>query len=63
MTEEDVIALQTEFEILKKIDHPNVVNMHNMFEDNNHYSLVMELIQGGQVSFLPLKLRKYRAFG
>ena len=49
MTEEDIVALHTEFEILKSIDHPNVVQMYSMYEDAQHYCLVMELMEGGQV--------------
>mmetsp|Transcript_53645 Transcript_53645/g.73543 ORF Transcript_53645/g.73543 Transcript_53645/m.73543 type:complete len:82 (+) Transcript_53645:91-336(+) len=33
MTEEDRIALQTEIEILKQVDHPNIVKLIDVYED------------------------------
>jgi len=50
MKEEDVAAMQNEIEIMKKVDHPNIVKMTSVYEDKSHYCLVMELMQGGEVS-------------
>lgn len=44
MSDEDKIAMQTEIEILKSVDHPNVVKMIDVFEDERHWCLVMELM-------------------
>ena len=44
MTEEDKIAMQTEIEILKQVDHPNIVRLIDIFEDERHWCLVMELM-------------------
>ena len=49
MTEEDRIALQTEIEILKQVDHPNIVKLIDVYEDQESYFLVMELMTGGEV--------------
>mgnify|MGYP006114861495 FL=1 len=49
MSEEDKLAMQTEIDILKQVDHPNVVKLIDVFEDERHWCLVMELMQGGEL--------------
>ena len=49
MNEEDKVAMQTEIEILKQVDHPNIVKLLDVFEDERHYCLVMELMLGGEL--------------
>ena len=49
MAEEDIKALETEIEILKQVDHPNVVKLIDVFEDERHYCIVMELMEGGEL--------------
>jgi calcium/calmodulin-dependent protein kinase I len=49
MSEEDKIAMHTEIEILKQVDHPNIVKLIDVFEDERHLCLVMELMQGGEL--------------
>jgi len=49
MNEEDKIAMQTEIDILKQVDHPNVVKLIDVFEDERHWCLVMELMEGGEL--------------
>lgn len=41
--------LKAEIEILKMLDHPHVVTLFELFEDDNELSLVMELCSGGQL--------------
>lgn len=49
MSEEDLTALYQEIEILKSIDHPNIVKLIDIFEDERHVCLVMELLLGGEL--------------
>ncbi len=44
-----MIGLQNEIEILMHIDHPNIVKLTDVFEDSDHYYLVMELMTGGEL--------------
>jgi calcium-dependent protein kinase len=50
MNAEDIVAMQNEIDIMREVDHPNIVKMLNVYEDKNHYCLVMELMTGGEVS-------------
>ena len=49
MSDEDKASMQTEIEILKSVDHPNIVKLIDVFEDERHWCLVMELMQGGEL--------------
>lgn len=50
LTLEDKIALQNEIDILTQVDHPNIVKLYEIFEDDEAYYLVMELMLGGEVN-------------
>ena len=49
MSEEDKANMITEIDILKSMDHPNIVRLIDVFEDDRHWCLVMELMQGGEL--------------
>ena len=49
MNEDDKIGLMNEIDILMHVDHPNIVRLYEVFGDENSYSLVMELMTGGEV--------------
>ena len=49
LNEEDKLALQNEIDILKRVDHPNIVKLYEVYDDESSYSLVMELMTGGEV--------------
>ena len=67
LTEEDKVGLQNEIDILKQVDHPNIVKLFDIYEDDKYFFLVMELMMGGEVSalktFMPNCMsRPYAAF-
>ena len=35
-----------EIEIMSKLDHPNIIKIHEYFVDNERYYIVMELCEG-----------------
>lgn len=49
MTEEQVKMLDTEYEIMKQLDHPNVVKIFEMHETPNSFSIVTEYYGGGEL--------------
>ncbi|KAL7069280.1 protein kinase domain-containing protein [Cryptosporidium serpentis] len=46
---EDVDRFRQEIEIMKSLDHPNIIRLYETFEDNNDIYLVMELCTGGEL--------------
>ena len=40
---------KNEIEILKKISHPNIINIYEIFEDTKKYYIMYELIEGGEL--------------
>eukprot|EP00747_Dinoflagellata_sp_TGD_P214621 gnl/TRDRNA2_/TRDRNA2_87451_c0_seq1.p1 gnl/TRDRNA2_/TRDRNA2_87451_c0~~gnl/TRDRNA2_/TRDRNA2_87451_c0_seq1.p1 ORF type:complete len:625 (-),score=122.80 gnl/TRDRNA2_/TRDRNA2_87451_c0_seq1:163-2037(-) len=43
------VALEFEIELLRSVHHPNIIVLHEIFEDYNFLYLVMELCQGGEL--------------
>lgn len=41
--------LFSEMDLLKGIDHPNIVKLHKLYQDNIHYYLITELCLGGEL--------------
>lgn len=49
MTEEEKISFQTEMNLLRKLDHPNILKLFEVFEDQKKYFLVTEYCKGGEL--------------
>lgn len=49
MGDTNELSLQREIEIMKKVDHPNIIALRQVFEDKKHVYLVMELVTGGEL--------------
>jgi serine/threonine protein kinase len=48
--------LKTELEILQKVDHPNLLKLHEVYRDEHHFHLVTEHCPGGELfSFIERK--------
>lgn len=45
MDEEEKEAVKTEIEIMKLVDHPNLVSLVKVFEDDQYWLLIMELME------------------
>jgi calcium-dependent protein kinase len=56
LSEEDKQAFQNEINIMKQVDHPNIVKMYESYEDEKYLYIVMELLSGGEVSYLTVTL-------
>lgn len=44
-----MVGVNRELEILRKLDHPNIVRLKSFYEDIENYYLVMELVPGGDL--------------
>ena len=49
MNEEERINFQTEMNILRKLDHPNILKLYEVFEDSKKFFLVTEYCKGGEL--------------
>ena len=45
----DKVSIERELDILMKIDHPNLIRLFEIFEDEHHYHIVTELCKGGEL--------------
>ena len=36
-----------------QIDHPNIVKLHEIYDDKTRFNMVMELMTGGEVTTFP----------
>mmetsp|Transcript_32711 Transcript_32711/g.5950 ORF Transcript_32711/g.5950 Transcript_32711/m.5950 type:complete len:99 (-) Transcript_32711:1031-1327(-) len=41
--------LLREVNILREVDHPNIVKLYEIYEDRNYIYMVMELCEGGEL--------------
>ena len=46
----NIASLVEEVKILRELDHPNIVKLIDVYEDSQTFSLVLELMTGGEVS-------------
>ena len=44
MSNDDADALKMEIDVLRQVDHPNIIKLHEVFEDKSHFYLVLELM-------------------
>lgn len=44
-----IAALRSEIEILRKLDHPNIIRLHQVLEDSKNLYLIMDLCRGGEL--------------
>jgi calcium-dependent protein kinase len=49
MDQDEKRMLFNEINILKEIDHPNVVRMYEFFEDDKRFYLIQEICKGGEL--------------
>jgi len=46
---EDIKLLRREVQIMKKLDHPNILKLFEVYEDEKQFFLVMELVKGKEL--------------
>jgi len=46
---DDQLALQNEVDILSQIDHPNIVKLHEIYDEKARFNLILELMTGGEL--------------
>jgi len=48
---QDLMLLAREIDIMKRVDHPNVLKLKEVFETDDTIALVMELVTGGELFY------------
>ena len=46
---EEIKDVQREIDIVKNLDHPNILKMYEHYEDHKFLYIVTELIEGGEL--------------
>ena len=49
MSQEDLAHIMDEVDLLRKVDHPNIVEYFETYDDKHYLYLVMELCTGGEL--------------
>jgi serine/threonine protein kinase len=49
LIQEDIKLLKREIEIMKKVNHVNILKLIEIFEDDEHVYIVMELVDGSEL--------------
>jgi calcium/calmodulin-dependent protein kinase I len=49
LDDEDESTLEQEVEIMSTLDHPNIVRLYELFDEDNIMYLVMEIMKGGEL--------------
>ena len=49
LSEDEKIKLRNEVNILRSLDHPNILKVYEFYEDNKHFYIVTELLTGGEL--------------
>lgn len=59
MDDKEKVRLKYEIDILKNLDHPNIVRLYEVFEDKHYIYLVTELCTGGELFDEILKRKQF----
>ena len=49
LQQERMVDMRREIEIMKALDHPNIVKLYQTFEDHSYIYMIMELCTGGEL--------------
>ena len=49
MSKNEMKSFQEEINVLKKLDHPNILKLYEIYEDSKRFYLITELCKGGEL--------------
>jgi calcium-dependent protein kinase len=47
--EENIHLIELEHDIMRDVDHPNIIKIHETYMDKNYFHFVMEYCDGGDL--------------
>jgi serine/threonine protein kinase len=47
---DEIVGILNEVDLMVRVDHPSIVKILAAYEDEKNFYLVMELVEGGEVS-------------
>lgn len=59
MLPQEEISFRHEISILKKLDHPNIIKLYEVYQDEKRYYIVTELCKGGELFDEIIRLGKF----
>lgn len=59
LDKEELEALSNEIDIIKRLDHPNIVKMYEQYEDGKYLYIVTECIKGGELFDELIKRKRF----
>jgi len=52
-------AVLHEFNVVRKLDHPNILKMYNLYQDRSHFYIVTDIYKGGELFDEIIKRTKF----
>ena len=49
LSKEDLVRIEREIQILSRLNHPNVIKIHHIFEDQKNFYIIMEFCENGEL--------------
>jgi calcium-dependent protein kinase len=48
--DEEILAIENEIKILRSVDHPNILKLYEVFENEETYQIVTDMMRGGSLA-------------
>ena len=52
-------AITNEIQVLKSLDHPNIIKIYEFYQDDKNYYLITELCSGGELYDRIIKMKNF----
>ena len=49
LKQEEIVSLKEEVQVLRTVDHPNIIKLYEFYEEPNWFYMVTELMEGGEL--------------
>ena len=49
LKQEEIVSLKEEVQVLRTVDHPNIIKLYEFYEESDKFYMVTELMEGGEL--------------